>query len=244
MSNENKCSSCGEIINNNGKFCKGCGMEVLHNKSSNEDKEETRKGKTSFLQGVFGIIAFVIAFSVVSNLTKNGFSYFKNKNTSSKVENYFSETLEWKEFNSALAGFYVLFPVYPSHESTPTYSSALEETITLELYSSEQKDGTTYAVAYIKYPEKTNTSVPENNLEGALNGMLQGNGSKLISSNFSNFNSYKAVDFVAYIEKDGIYIKGKIILAGKVLYQLQVIYETKNSANVQYDKFINSFKIQ
>lgn len=161
-----------------------------------------------------------------------------------KVTNYFSSTEEWKVFNSTLGQFQVTFPSYPTHETDNI--QILDSTITFKYdsYLTETSDGTTYFVSTVTYPFEIDTSSPETNLEGSLNGMVASSeGSEVVFSGFTYFDGYRALDYKIKNTNENIYLQGKIILVDQTLYQLMVSYELVNFNKTNYDKFINSFEL-
>ena len=65
-------------------------------------------------------------------------------------------------------------------------------------------------------------------------------GNKLVSSNLTYSNGYRALDFLVS-NNDTVYMKGKIIMAGQTLYQIMVGYESQNYNEDNYIKFMSSF---
>src|SRR3989344_2714754 len=105
-------------------------------------------------------------------------------------------------------------------------------------------NGAFYLITFINYPSQVDTSVPETNLEGSVNGTVQSIDGTLISSNFTYFGTYRAIEYLIYKKDGNAYIKGKNILVGQNMYQIAVAYEPSNSSNVQFDRFANSFQLQ
>ena len=192
---------------------------------------------------ILSIVGIVILVGVISGATKyllkNGFSNDAEKN----VDNYFTDTSSWKEFNSPVGKFRAEFPTYPEHEAESVKIPDSELTIKYDTYTSEKTDGTIYFVNTAVYPPEVDTSNPETNLEGALNGTIASSPkNKLVSSSLTYSNGYRAMDFL--IEADGDFIKGKVIMADHTLYQIMVVYENKNYSETDYNKFMSSFTIQ
>lgn len=161
-----------------------------------------------------------------------------------KVTNYFSQSEEWKVFNSALGQFQATFPTYPTHETDNIQIPDSSITLKYDSYLSETSDGTTYFVNTVTYSSEIDTSNPETNLEGSLNGMVASSeGNEVISSNFTYFEGYRALDYKIKNTSENIYLQGKIILVNQTLYQLMVAYESGNFNKNNYDKFINSFEL-
>src|SRR3989344_4977360 len=80
-------------------------------------------------------------------------------------------------------------------------------------------------ITFINYPSQVDTSVPETNLEGSVNGTVQSIDGTLISSNFTYFGTYRAIEYLIYKKDGNAYIKGKNILVGQNMYQIAVAYE-------------------
>ena len=166
----------------------------------------------------------------------------------SLIYNTFYNTSTWKEFDSTIGHFKASFPVYPSHTTTPVNLPGLNQTMYLETYGGAQSDGTTYAVNFVAYPQQIDTSIPQNNLDGSVNGSVQTTGGTLMSSNLSHFLNYPSIDYLIRVsdmsDPSGYaYMKGRNLLVGHDLYQILIEYEGKDAANVQFDKFVNSFQL-
>lgn len=191
---------------------------------------------------IFAVAAVILFFiTVAADLSKGNYS--TKETAQENVANYFTDTSSWKNFNSPVGRFKAEFPTYPKHktESVPVPNTQL--TLKYDSYTSEEANGTAYLVNVTTFDSQIDTSNPDNNLEGALNGMLSSTQeNKLISSNMSYFSGYHALDFL--IQNNTMYLKGKIIMAGKTLYQLVAAYENQNYSESNYNKFINSFAIQ
>jgi hypothetical protein len=211
----------------------------------NQNNQSPNKMK-SVAVALIGIIAFIGAFVIVRYITSEGISAVsdgisKNK-TEKVVTNYFTDTSTWKDFNSTLAGFKATFPAYPAHETEPIDFGGYS--LNMEMYSAESQNGVFYAINFITYPNEVDTSVPENNLEGSVNGTLQSIDGELISSDFTYFGQHRAVEYLIH-KKDGTaYVKGKNILVGQSMYQIVVAYEPADSSNVEFEKFADSFQLQ
>lgn len=210
--------------------------------------EDKKAGKKSPLASIVSVVVVIVAFVGAKYLTQEGISAVRSgvsdHRTEQKVTNYFTDTSGWKDFNSTLASFKATFPAYPTHETTPFQIPGSDQSTNFEMYSAEQSDGTFYMVGYINYGSAIDTSVPENNLEGSVNGTVQSIDGTLISSSFSDFGAYRAVDYTIH-KKDGTaYVKAKNILVGKSMYVIEAVYEPSNASNVQFDKFVNSFQLQ
>ena len=221
----------------------------MNNDSTENKTIENKQSKSkSTIVAVVGIIAFILAFVVMKYITQEGISAFRggiSKNqTEQKVTNYFTDNSTWKDFKSTLGSFRASFPVYPTHETEPLNLPGLSQPVNMEMYSAEESNGAFYLITFINYPSQVDTSVPETNLEGSVNGTVQSIDGTLISSNFTYFGTYRAIEYLIYKKDGNAYIKGKNILVGQNMYQIAVAYEPSNSSNVQFDRFANSFQLQ
>lgn len=208
-----------------------------------EEQKKSDVEKKSPIAGIVSVIITILAVGMGNYLAREAFSNKSNKTTVNNVVSYFNDTSTWKDFNSTLGNFSASFPVYPSHESTPQDIPGVGK-VNTETYSADQTDGTTYMVSFTTFPKIVDTSVPENNLEGSINGTIQGVGGTLISSKFSSLGDHKAVDYLIHITEDDMFLQGKNILVDHTIYQIGVAYGSKNSVNAQSDRFINSFQLQ
>lgn len=114
------------------------------------------------------------------------------------------------------------------------------------MYSAEESNGSFYLITFTEYPPQIDmiNAIPEDVLEGSMNGTIKSLDGTLVSSNFTYFGSYRAIDYLIY-KKDGTaYVKGKNILVDQRMYQIIVSYEPKNSSDIQYNKFVNSFLLE
>jgi|GEM_PF-4137764 len=240
-----RCKKCGSELDENPIFCGYCGEKVtwVMNPTVIIDQKNMSKSKTLFPKIVY-IVSFLLAFVVVRYSVQELFSP-KSTNTDiqNKLVDHFDNTELWVDFSSTLGHFEVIFPAYPSHDRTPLNIPGLDQPVNLETYSSGQSDGTTYAVNWTVYPSIVDTSVPRNNLEGSVNGTVWSTNGDLVSSKFSSFSNYDAVDYLIYKTDGDVYIRGKNFLVDHTIYQIVVSYESKNSAGVQFDKFVNSFRL-
>lgn len=201
-----------------------------------EVKEKKNNNLLKYSIGLILVIIFIII--IISNIPKKE----NIPNTSNNITDS-TDVADWQDFNSKLGSFQVSFPEYPSHKTIPFNVPRNNELVNFENFYVEQSNGTIYSVTFSPYPEVIDTHIPKKNLEESLNGALLKSNGTLISSDFSTFGTYQANDYLIYIKDMDFYIKGKDILVGQNLYQLIVVYDLKNYKNVQYDKFINSFKI-
>ncbi len=153
----------------------------------------------------------------------------------------------WVVFDSVIGHFQASFPVYPT-DKTRTINAAGSQ-INVETYEGKEADGTAYVIQVAAYSSRFSISDPQSNLERSLNEEVQVASGTLISSNPSTFLSYPAIDSLALVPNPSnpggyVYIRGKDVAVGHDFYEIYAVYEAKNSANVQFDKFVNSFQFQ
>ncbi|HPO68199.1 MAG TPA: hypothetical protein PLE40_00385 [Candidatus Pacearchaeota archaeon] len=110
-------------------------------------------------------------------------------------------------------------------------------------YNSKITDDTIYSININNYPPELDVTNSEINFERVLNGYLSIKGNELISSNFSNFENYKSMDFSMKNEDLNIFTKGKIIIVDDTLYQLLAVYKDGKYNENDYNRFINSFQL-
>jgi hypothetical protein len=194
------------------------------------------KGK--ILSVIATVVLVRVIFGVGEYLAKNDFSGDGEK----IAYEYSTDTSSWKEFNSPTGKFKAEFPTYPKHEAETIKIPNSELTMQYNAYTSKKADGTVYFVNSTVLPSAVDTSNPETNLERSLNGMVANPGNKLVSSNLTYSNGYRAMDFL--IEVNSGFLKGRVVLAEHTVYQIMVAHQGKNYSETDYSKFINSFAIQ
>lgn len=205
----------------------------------NDNKYKSKLEKPKYKISIVGWIILTILVLFIT-LFASGFDE-GYKGSTVKVNNYFSNTGEWKEFNSTIGNFKVMLPNYPSHEFSDEKIPNSTITFKADTYIAIS-EGVTYMIQFTTYPDQVDISNPENNLEGSINGMVSStNGNKLISSSMVNHGSNKAIDYL--IQNNSTYIKGKNIMVGHSLYIIAVSYETNQLEETKYNRFINSFQL-
>ena len=91
-----------------------------------------------------------------------------------------------------------------------------------------------------KFPDSIDTSKPEDNLEGALNGIVASTpDNKAVSSNITTFKGYKALEYL--IKNKSVFLKGKAFFKDKEMYNLMHGYEETNYKDSDFIKFVDSF---
>jgi hypothetical protein len=146
----------------------------------------------------------------------------------------------WTTYNAISDNFSILVPHSPSYESS---SDTTTGGISYEYHSySATKGSTSFLIAKYIYSEPIDVSSPDNFLEKLMNGFVSGSESKLISSDYSNYKSYRALDFTSRTTSEEL--KGRLLLVGETPYLLIMSYPSGSSADADYNKFVNSFEIK
>lgn len=150
-----------------------------------------------------------------------------------------AQSADWITYNSVKDNFSILFPRYPTISSDSGTNKA-NLTYTYNSYSS-QKEKEDFLVIKYMYQNEIDTSHPDSMLESGVNAFVNGTNGNIISSNFTYSNSYRALDF--YSKTADMYFKGRLILVDQSVYLIVMDYPL-NDSDINYQKFINSFKIQ
>jgi hypothetical protein len=146
----------------------------------------TSKAKR-ILSSIAGFVIVVAAIALGRYLGSEGVSsVIKSSNqnqTQERVTNYFTDTSSWKAFTSPIGRFAASFPSYPKSETQMLNIPGVGAPVKSDRYSSVTADGTEYFIDTATYPPEVDTSNPEKNLEGGLNGEIASTaGNKLVSS--------------------------------------------------------------
>ena len=154
------------------------------------------------------------------------------------------QTNSWQTYNSVADQFSVDVPSYPTMSSEDNISAEngnASDTYGYHFYTSEKGDASFYITTYI-YSYQIDTSNEDQLLERMLNNFISGSGGKLVSSNYTYYSSYRALDFLAQVESK--FVKGRAIIARRAPYFLMYEYPSLSYIDADYQKFINSFKIK
>jgi len=172
-----------------------------------------------------------------------GFQLIPNNNNSltESTAGFTSNEMSWQTFSPTTGFFNVLLPVKPTYEfSTYGLEDGVQTSYNQELYQSRVGDNL-FIIKRITYPVAVDLETdPESMLDSMVEFVMQNTPSAtLTTSNFTSGSKDKFMDFVAKTT-EGVYIKGRFILADQVIYQLY-LYST-DGGNSNYNKFIESFE--
>ena len=111
-----------------------------------------------------------------------------------------------------------------------------------DVYVSAHEKKAVYMMLIAQYPPFINETHAEMSLESFLNGLVtQNHDNKLIFADLVQVQGHKALDF--FIESQGMYFKGRAIMAENHLYLLAMECDVKNYLENHFNHFINSFEL-
>lgn len=181
---------------------------------------------------VYGLIALVVFFA---------FNLF---NRSGKEETLpeSSSSMPWKEFRDQAATFKVQLPALPQHASEAVPLPGGQGVIRYDMYLSQEKDGTTFMISRIQYPNEFDTNNSSQLLEGVLTEMMGGNtNNNLKESTKGSYRGFPSLDFL--IQNNDVLIRSKTFLSNKTLYVLTLIDRNKGEIDSSFKIFSESFEL-
>lgn len=93
-----------------------------------------------------------------------------------------------------------------------------------------------------QHPTRVDATNAKLVLEGMLNGLLKQNrNGQLKFVDLVEVAGYQGLDF--FIESEGTYLKGRVIVTDKNLYLLAMKCDQRNYSQDHYQKFIHSFQL-
>ncbi|HXF28247.1 MAG TPA: hypothetical protein VN457_00225 [Chlamydiales bacterium] len=149
---------------------------------------------------------------------------------------------EWKEFQPTTGLFKVKLPALPQHASDAVPLPSGQGLIKYDMYLSQKKNGRTFMVSLIQYPELFDTSSPNELLDGVMKEMMAGNvNNKLKMVQKGEFRTYPAIDFE--IQNNDVLLRSKTFLAGKTLFVLTLIDRSEKDLDSEFAKFSDSLLV-
>lgn len=192
-------------------------------------------------------IGYAAASIAVQSFLNRSNTQQEAQNAANNVAGYYANTSTWKQYDSAINGFQVMFPTYPQHQTETAAIPNSNLNVTVDFYQSAEPNGTTYYIGVSSYPTSSNVSNPENNLEGSLNGMIQSvPGNQVVSSSIGTFGQYMALKYtIVNNQASGgpVYLQGRAFLKGYGLYNQFVEYGKQDYNSTTYNEFMNSFTL-
>jgi len=160
-----------------------------------------------------------------------------------------SGQVKWQTFESKEAAFSVLLPgvvkVMEKMVATPA-----GEFLVHTAYTESALDSTGNFLYLVNYFEAQNIDFsPDSSfdafifLEDFLENIRASVEGKILYSHRDHFDKNPVVEYRLNYQEDVLQMKGRIILAGQMMYSLQVFTDKKNSLNRQMDTFLRSFKL-
>lgn len=155
----------------------------------------------------------------------------------------YPEVVEWRKFTSPDSQFNALLPAFPGYETEALQIPGTTSSVRVDVYTSEV-DNIAYVITVTTFPPEVDTSDAEARLRGALAGTAASfEGGEIISSSFTNFSGFRALNFLIGNKSKDIYLKGRLILAGKTLYQLFTNYDSASYSEEEYNRFVDSLQL-
>lgn len=188
-------------------------------------------------------------------------SYFFNKSTPAvnndekePIKSIENETplssLEWKEYSSNIGKFTALFPYDVAHGNWMDNATmkklgwkGIEKIDTFSTSGTNDESFSVWFHQYIDQNSTRNKSALQTSLNNLLNLMKKSN-YELISSGYSKYGEYDALDYLIFSKGQNKYEKGKFIAVKHNVYQILVDYKGENLNNADIMKFFDSFHLQ
>ncbi len=148
----------------------------------------------------------------------------------------------WKQFHSMAGSCNVSFPSNPEHVRQVMKMPNEDTELQYDVYVSAHKNESVFMVLVAQYPPFINEEYAEQSLESFLNGILGQNAqSQLVFADLVEVQGNKALDF--FIKTNGVYFKGRAIMAKNNLYFLAMECEMQDYKESHFTHFVNSFEI-
>jgi len=241
-----RCINCNKSIVDGSQICGSCGAKVIVPPIQEGENEKNKRRKFfGIILIVFLVLVFFIGAYVFQGKSSLDDMVKEITSNDSITQDNLNAVLDigWQEYIAPSGNFSVQFPTTPTFTTEDVTIDSLKNPLIMESYKSVQSDGTGYAVVFTTYPDEVDMSVPEDNLQGSVEGSVSALNGELISSTFGNFGIYKSVDFTVYIKETNTYFQGKNIIVGNSLYGLEFIYKATGLRSSQFDTFTNSFTL-
>jgi hypothetical protein len=147
---------------------------------------------------------------------------------------------EYKPFASSAGRYKVLFPgpVKTEAQDVKTDRGALK----LTLDSVELGDDVTFVVTRIDYPDEVAKADPAKRLDKVRDGN-KGSDGKVISEKNLTVGPEKLPAREVVIEKPGVVLRNRIVLAGSRMYQVMIEGPKEFVISRDADRFFDSFEV-
>jgi hypothetical protein len=136
-------------------------------------------------------------------------------------------------------GFSATFPGEPRHDVTTTDADGVELKIDLLTYESSADQA--FQVAAVTYPAALDLSDPEGLLHAVARGSTGAIGDGKLSRYVPTTVGGDPAAGVLVSSSTGVFIRERLILHGRTLFQIQVISTTADPLG--FGRFVDSFKV-
>ncbi len=185
--------------------------------------------KTKFV--VYGLVAILAVF------VYSRFQHSSSADMSSSSEQY----ADWREFREAGGKFSSKMPSLPQHAAEAVPLQGGQGSIHYDMYLSQEKDGTTFMISQIQYPDSYETDATQL-LDGVMQEMMRGHKDNVLKMKTTGqFQENNSLDFL--IQNNDVYIRSRTFLHGKTLYVLTVIDRNIADLEAGFKKFSESFAL-
>lgn len=148
----------------------------------------------------------------------------------------------WKRFHSTQGNCSINFPMQPKHVRPAAPVVDGKETHRCDIYVAPSPQRAVYMMLIAQHPTRVDATNAKLVLEGMLNGLLKQNrNGQLKFVDLVEVAGYQGLDF--FIESEGTYLKGRVIVTDKNLYLLAMKCDQRNYSQDHYQKFIHSFQL-
>lgn len=194
--------------------------------------------KRRVLLGLGALVMSVGAFSPNAKLFSEEPSFGVQTGYSKKEVGYNS----WKRFHAISGKCAVTLPGSPEHITQYMQMPEMNYNMKYDVYISPHEKKAVYMMLVAEYPPFINEDHSKESLENFLNGILMQNpNNKLKFADLVDVQGHKGLDF--FIETQGVYFVGRVVMANNYLYLLAMECETKHYQEGSYKYFVSSFEL-
>lgn len=163
--------------------------------------------------------------------------------TSSTVSFDESHFIAWHRIEPTDDLFQIFMPGSPSESRTDIPIKGSDISLMQENFSAQDEQGNGYFVTALIYPQPFSKEQTHTVLESALEGMRAAvTGNELRRADYTPFKDMPSVDFA--IENGTQNYQGKLMIKGRVLYEVFVAYEDGHMPDESYLYFLKTFEPQ
>jgi hypothetical protein len=149
---------------------------------------------------------------------------------------------KWEEFHSVAGSCSMLFPQYPEHISEKMSDGEEGYDLKYDAYIATADKKSVFMLLIAKYPDFVDESYAQVSLESFLNGLLTHNpANQLIFADLVLVGGREALDF--FIRTGSVFFKGRAMMVKNSLYLMAVECEMQHYDELEYNRFIDSFKL-